>query len=454
MTRSRLLASATVALTAAMLVTSVAPAAARTTEPDSTPPLTSAASGPITGRVLIELPAGGSPVAANEGYVRLYSAGSFSTSPVATGVLTGSGTFTIASVPAGQYLVEVVSTDSRALPVREWFDNQPDRFNADPVTILDGVAFPFGDITLQSRVISTERLAGGDRFATAAAISERYAVDGAARDIVIVNGLNFPDALSAGPFATSEGAVVLMVTATSIPAATRAELNRLSPQSITIIGGTSVVSSAVAQQLDAYIDGPGAVTRIAGSDRYDTSRRVIGAFDGEPGRLFVATGRGFPDALAAVPAAGTVGGAVLLVDGSRSRLDSATRAFIDELNVPVTIVGGTGVVSAGVEDDIEGLGVDVVRVAGSNRFTTAVGLAITYFPLADYAYVANGFGFADALAIGSFAGAYGSPLYLAEGTCVPEPVTDDIIAGLFNGLTGIGGTSVLADSVLDLTICQ
>lgn len=454
MTSTRVLASATAVLTALAIALSAAPASARTVDPDEAPPLEAAASGPITGRVLIELPSGGSPVAANEGYVRLYSASSFSTTPVATGVLTSSGNFTIASVAAGQYLVEVVSTDSRALPVREWFNNQPDRFNADAVTILDGVAVPFGDITLESRVISTERLAGSDRYATAAAISERYAIDGAARDIVIVNGLNFPDALSAGPFATSEGAVVLMVTASSIPAPTRAELNRLSPQSITIIGGTSVVSSNVARQLGDYIDGPGEVTRIAGADRYDTSRRVISAFAGEPNRLFVATGRGFPDALAAVPAAGTVGGAVLLVDGSRSSLDSATRAFIDELNVPVTVVGGTGVVSGGIFDDIEDLGVDVERIAGSNRFTTAVGLAITYFPIADYAYVANGFRFADALAIGSFAGAFGSPLYLAESSCVPEPVTDDIIAGLFNGVTGIGGTGVLADSVLDLTICQ
>ncbi len=454
MSRSRLLAPAIAALTAVLLVASAAPASARTVDSDTLPPLEAAASGPITGRVLIELPAGGSPVAANEGRVSLYSANSFSTSPVATGILTGSGTFSIASVPAGQYLVEVVSTDTRALPVREWFNDQAGRFNADPITVLDSTAFPLGDIVLESRSIATERLAGSDRFATAAAISERYAIDGAVRDIVIVNGLNFPDALSAGPLATSEGAVVLMVTATSIPAPTRAELNRLSPRSITIIGGTSVVSSSVAAQLDAYIDGPGAVTRIAGSNRYETSRRVVNAFDTEPTRLFVATGQGFPDALAAVPAAGVVGGAVLLVDGSRSGLDSATRSFINALDVPVTVVGGTSVVSQGVFDDIDALGVNVERIAGSNRFATSVGLAITYFPIADYAYIANGFGFADALAIGSFAGTYGSPLYLATDTCVPQAIADDIIDGLFNGITGIGGRAVLADSVLDLTICQ
>lgn len=444
-------ALATIALVTTLTTT---PATARSLDDIEQPEVSSAASGAITGRVLIEAFDGGTPFAANSGQVNVYSLDDFGNVPQGFGVLSSSGTFSIPGLPAGQYLVSFQSDDLRGFPVREWHDNESNSLLATPITLLEGQPYSFGDVFLDGRTIETGRIAGANRFGTAAQVSVRYNSEGAERNIVIVNGLNFPDALSAGPLAARPFGELLMVTQNSIPAETAAELVRLDPQSITIVGSTGVVSAAVEAQLASYVGGPVNVRRIEGSDRYSTSREVVELMDSEIsiGRLFVATGRGFPDALAAVPAAGTQG-ALLLVDGTRSTLDASTAAFIDGLNVPVTIVGGTSVVSSGIQSQLDGLGVDIDRVAGTNRYTTSIAVAIQFFPRSDFAYLANGLGFADALAVGPWAAKLNSPVYLTQPTCVTDAVFDDILAGFFSRVTLVGGTSALSPNVQSLNPC-
>lgn len=457
MTRLRPLSVlSTLAIAALVATLTSTPAAARTTDDPISPELSATASGAITGRVLIVPFGGGTPVGANSGEVQFYSSSSSSFEPVATAFLNSAGSFSLSGgLPAGLYNVAFISRDTRAFPVREWFNNVPSIFGADEITLVEGAAFAFGDVVLEERAIDTERLSGANRYATAAAVSRRYAGDGALRDIVIVNGQNFPDALGAGPIATRFGGPLLMVTQNAIPAETAAELDRLTPRTITIVGGTGVVSAAVEAQLATYVGGSANVTRIAGANRYATSRAVVQALEDDAAitELFIATGRGFPDALAAVPAAGSVGGAVLLVDGSLGSLDASTAAFIDGLDVPVTIVGGTGVVSAGIQSQLSGRGIVVDRVSGANRYATSVAIAVEYFPYADLSYLANGLGFADALAIGPWGGAYRIPVYLTQPDCVTEAVLDDLIVGLFNGVTLVGGTGVLSPEVEDLQSC-
>src|SRR5690606_14549102 len=105
--------------------------------------------------------------------------------------------------------------------------------------------------------------------------------------VFIANGLNFPDALAGGAVAARDGNPILLVTPGSIPAATRAELERLDPQEIVILGETGAVSAAVATELATYA---GDVIRLGGANRYETAIAISTHFYG-PGvdRLFVAT---------------------------------------------------------------------------------------------------------------------------------------------------------------------
>ncbi len=94
------------------------------------------------------------------------------------------------------------------------------------------------------------RLFGADRYATAAAISAAtYAAN--ATVVYIATGQGYADALAGGAAAGLEKGPLLLVPGTSIPAIVAAELNRLKPARIVVLGGPSVVSDAVKLGLKA-----------------------------------------------------------------------------------------------------------------------------------------------------------------------------------------------------------
>jgi putative cell wall-binding protein len=174
------------------------------------------------------------------------------------------------------------------------------------------------------------RVAGVDRYDTAAKLSAGAFAPGVPVAYV-ATGTHFADALSGAAAAGAEGGPLLLVRPGDIPAATAAELDRLNPAKIVVLGGTAAVSGAVESGLAAYT---GTVVRRAGADRYDTSAAVSAAVfpPGTPA-VWVATGEAFPDALAASAPAALTPAPVLLakpfcitgsVDGEIERLNPTT----------------------------------------------------------------------------------------------------------------------------------
>ena len=95
--------------------------------------------------------------------------------------------------------------------------------------------------------------------------------------------------------------------------------------------------------------------------------------------VYVATGENFPDALGAASAAAVKGGPVLLVQ--RNSIPSETRAELSRLNPSVIFVaGGTAVVSDAVFNQLKAYASNVVRLAGANRYSTAVEVSKSAFP--------------------------------------------------------------------------
>ena len=161
-----------------------------------------------------------------------------------------------------------------------------------------------------------------------------------------------------------------------------------------------------------------------------------------------------PDALAAGPAAARLGGAVLLIDGSRPTTDTATRTLITDLGQPdLHLAGGTGAISTGAETSLRthlGAAGTVTRYAGANRYDTARDMNGRVFgPLGtDFAFLATGAGFADALAGGPLAAAFDGPLYLSSPVCLRDDEYIDIIWLLTKEVYGLGGPGALSDRVL------
>ena len=166
----------------------------------------------------------------------------------------------------------------------------------------------------------------------------------------IATGTNFPDALAGVPAAAMRNAPILLVS-DGIPAATRAELERLAPSTVYVLGGPVAVSDAVFDDIEAIVDG--AVVRQGGANRYETARLVSAdAFGGSGGSVFIASGLGFLDALIAGPVAAHMGSPVLLVS------DSVPGSVYDEVSSlqpdRIVLVGGAG--DEEIVDGFDGIG--------------------------------------------------------------------------------------------------
>ncbi len=98
------------------------------------------------------------------------------------------------------------------------------------------------------------RVAGADRYATSLAISKATTNDDAPRTVYIATGSSFPDGLSGTPVAARANGPLLIVPEGSLTAPVAAELLRLNPPRIIILGGTRAVSSAIAAEIAALWD--------------------------------------------------------------------------------------------------------------------------------------------------------------------------------------------------------
>ncbi len=182
--------------------------------------------------------------------------------------------------------------------------------------------------------VAVERVFGPTRYDTAAAVSAMFLPGPAAA--YVATGVDYPDALAGAAAAGAAASPMLLVAPDGVPASVGAELGRLAPQEIVVLGGSQVVSDAVLAQLEVY----GPVRRVAGTDRYGTAGALAAtAFPGADGAT-VATGEQFADALAAGPTAARAGDPVLLTTAA-----CAPPAEIDYLRArgwpAVTVVGGT-----------------------------------------------------------------------------------------------------------------
>jgi putative cell wall-binding protein len=338
-----------------------------------------------------------------------------------------SGNYSINGLQPGQYLLRFADKGEGVLLSTEYWNNHKYWTDAALITITGTTSVTGRNADLTSGGTPFFRREGSDRFATSANISQ-LGFSSDTDTVFIVSGVNFPDALSAGPAAATLDAPVLLTMPDSLPASIKAELTRLSPETIIVVGGTPSVSAAVVTQLTAYAP----VTRIAGADRFETSRLVADEFfAGGASTAYLATGLNFPDALSAAPATANEFGPVLLVNGGAGAVDSATTDLLDDLGVSkVVLAGSDTTVSAGIETSLQSLGflTEVYRRSGPDRFETSTAIGKGSFRFADTVFLATGFGFPDALAGAALAGNAGwrAPIYLVQTNCIPVSVAAEL----------------------------
>lgn len=306
----------------------------------------------------------------------------------------------------------------------------------------------FADVAEEDDYIM--RLAGANRFETSAIISLFMYDDDEADAIVIVNGMDYPDALAAAPFASSVGAPILMVDGKNgiFDSAVAEEIDRIDSKhdaDVYIIGGEGAVSEKVVTQLKAA--GYKNITRIYGQNRFETAVKIARNIDDKQ-IAFIANGLNYPDALGAGSAASLYGGAILFT--GKDKLDDATRTYLEHIGFDsVVILGGEGAVSKAVENELKTLQDEVVRIEGKDRYDTCLQLAESFFEKADFVVAATGMGFADALAGGPFAAAIDAPILLLNpnATAVDASVKNYIKECGAQYAVVLGGESVVNKNI-------
>lgn len=203
--------------------------------------------------------------------------------------------------------------------------------------------------------ISPVRIGGKDRYETSTKIYSRFFKGKSSSVAFVATGRDYPDALTASGAGGTLGAPVLLVNGkggANLPANLRKSLKDSGVSQLVIAGGSGAVSTKIASNMQAS---GFKVVRVGGANRYETNIALNDWLGKQKGvrateQIWVATGSNFPDALSAAVPAGAPGKRLVLSNG-RCLPKPVVSSWLKGSSARVSsvrIVGGAGVVSAGV----------------------------------------------------------------------------------------------------------
>ena len=219
------------------------------------------------------------------------------------------------------------------------------------------------------------RLFGTDCLDTMRTIVEASYGDDVCDSVIVATDQGYLDALTASGFAGLLDCPVLMCDKSKISAQTRALLIELKPKAVYVVGGTSVLSDDVVNEIKG-LDSVKTVKRIAGNEAADTANDIYA--EGKNlskwgDTAVVATQVAFQDALSGSPYAYAKSAPVFLVN-TDGVLDDSTEALINAGGFKrVLLLGGAAVVKPAVESQIKNA--TKVRLAGAEAVDTSIVIA-------------------------------------------------------------------------------
>lgn len=196
-----------------------------------------------------------------------------------------------------------------------------------------------------------KRLGGTNRFDTNRVIIESMNVS-KGTPIVIVNGNNFPDALSVSSIAGIKGYPIVMSNTNELPDEIEGKISEIQPSNIYMIGGQGSLSNNIIYEIKKLLPSidDKCITRIAGQDRYETSLNVCSYFNLKKNTVVIANGENFPDALSGSALAAKLEAPILLTDGSNI---TKQKEYMERKNYTNRIIlGGKAAVNENVEMEL------------------------------------------------------------------------------------------------------
>ena len=235
--------------------------------------------------------------------------------------------------------------------------------------------------------INVDTIKGVDRYKTSAKISQQT-FPNHIKTVVLASGENFADSLVAGSLANKENAPVLLTQKEKLPQVIKDEITRLKPEEVIIVGGEKSVN----------IKGLKNVKRLAGKDRFETSVEVYKHVNPN-GKVALASGLNFADALCATPLSSKESLPIILTDGH---------------NLPKVITKDKVALIFGGEKSVNIKGLENTRrLAGADRYETALIIAKEFGNLEKFV-LADGRNYPDALSVGPLAHKNNEPILLTD----------------------------------------
>jgi len=264
------------------------------------------------------------------------------------------------------------------------------------------------------------RLAGDDRYATAAVVARqvRTAGPGEECDAVLVTGKDFPDGAAAAGVVGAHRPL-LFTAGSQMPLATRAALAACTEpgSTVTAVGGPAA-SAAKAGGLPQDLE----VEDVVGADRFETSAKLM--------QLAVTGGERTAAAAAATaePSEEPFPQPAGSEDGERVTAQTGPAPAPDEASATASSSPSASASDPGQED---------AQLAASVRAEAADGPVV----------IANGASFADALV----GGTYHRPVLLTEATALPGSVADALHAASSDvqGVLVVGGERAVSAGAAD-----
>ena len=222
--------------------------------------------------------------------------------------------------------------------------SQIKKLNPNSIYIVGGQSAVSSTVESQLKSISkasVQRISGQTRYETSLRIAQAaygVAASGgeAPSQVVIATGANFADALSVSPYAYAGKLPILLCDpASGLSSDALTFLKSKGIRHAMIVGGDKAVPSSVEAQLRTINVSS---DRYSGETRYDTSVKIAerasstddnSSILGLNGSIF-ATGKNFPDALAAGPVAGHSRSFVLLVDDDNDTAVQYARKWTED----------------------------------------------------------------------------------------------------------------------------
>ena len=252
----------------------------------------------------------------------------------------------------------------------------------------------------QEKSQQVTRISGKDRITTSVEISKSAYTT--SENVVLTSGFNFADALSAGQLASALNAPLLLSSQNKLDSQTKNEIERLKAKKVYVVGGDNAISK---NGIDTTLKSENIdVTRLEGQDRYSTSQKVMEKTKEiiNPEYLLIASGKNFPDALAATSFFVNHKSVMVLSDG----------VTYPQSNLKQIAIGG--------KNQLPLKGFTGRRVSGKDRYETALEIAKLSFDKNNNAILASGQVFADSLSAVSLTKKHNAPIILTQSDSLTE----------------------------------